>query len=235
MIEINALNYVFKDILFQYDENEILHSVTYFSKKHNSVKCNYEIYDKKLMIIVYTFKKWWSELKDFIYFVKMIMNYKNLKYFMSTKQLSHHQAHWSEFLSRFNYHIAYHFNKIDDKLNALTCCSEDLSKKRDTFNFQYQYQHQTILKTYVLNLNIVKNLVLDIFNIKIMKFQSQIIILDSVQLHLFSVISALLQILVFMNLKIEKFNVEDVKSQLNQNILNLDEDSADTLTQTLWK
>ncbi len=154
---------------------------------------------------------------------------------MLTKQLSRYQAHWSEFLSRFNYHIAYYFNKIDDKLNALTCCSEDLSKKKDTFNFQHQYQHQTILKTYVLNLNIIENLILDIFNIKIMKFQSQIIILDSVQLHLFSVISALLQILVFMNLKIEKFDVKDVKSQLNQDILNLDEDSADTLTQTLWK
>ncbi len=57
MIEINVLNYVFKDILFQYDENEILYSVVYFSKKHNSVKCNYEIYDKELMIIVCTFKK----------------------------------------------------------------------------------------------------------------------------------------------------------------------------------
>ncbi len=57
MIEINALNYMFKDILSQYDENEILYSVAYFSKKHNSVECNYEIYDKKFMIIVYTFKK----------------------------------------------------------------------------------------------------------------------------------------------------------------------------------
>jgi len=57
VIEINALNYVFKNILFQYDENEILHLVTYFSKKHNSVKCNYKIYDKELMIIVCAFEK----------------------------------------------------------------------------------------------------------------------------------------------------------------------------------
>jgi len=57
VIEINALNYVFKDIFFQYDENEILHSVVYFLKKHNSVECNYEIYNKELMIIVYTFEK----------------------------------------------------------------------------------------------------------------------------------------------------------------------------------
>jgi len=66
-----------------------------------------------------------------------------------------------------------------------------------------------------------------------MKLQSQIIILDSVQLHLFSVILASSQILTFMNLEIEEFNVENVKSQLNQDILNLDEDFADILTQTL--
>jgi len=63
-----------------------------------------------------------------------------------------------------------------------------------------------------------------------MKLQSQIIVLDSVQLHLFSVISALLQILVLMNLEIEEFDVEDVESQLDQDTLNLDEDSADILT-----
>ena len=134
VIEINVSNYVFKDILFQYDENEIFYSVTYFSKKHNSVECNYEIYDKKLMIIVYAFEKWWSKLEDFIYSVKMITNHKNLEYFMSIKQLSHHQARWSKFLSRFNYCIAYHFNKIIDKLNVLTRRSEDLFKERDTFD-----------------------------------------------------------------------------------------------------
>jgi len=118
-------------------------------------------------------------------------------------------------------------------LNALTRRSEDLSKERDTFNSRHQYQHQTILKTHVLDLNIVENLVFDIFDIKVMKLQSQIIALDSVQLHLFSVISALLQILALMNLEIEEFNVENVESQLNQDTLNLDEDSADTFTQTL--
>ncbi len=66
-----------------------------------------------------------------------------------------------------------------------------------------------------------------------MKLQSQIITLNSIQLHLFLIISAFLQILVLMNLEIKKHNIEDVKSQLDQDTLNLDKDSADTLTQTL--
>ena len=68
-----------------------------------------------------------------------------------------------------------------------------------------------------------------------MKLQSQIIALDSIQLQLFLIISAFLQILTFMNLEIEEFDIENIKSQLNQDTLNLDKDSADILTQTLWK
>jgi len=124
----------------------------------------------------------------------------------------------------------YCFNKINDKSDALTRCSEDLSKKKNIFNFQHQYQHQTILKTHVLNLKIVDNL---IFNVKVMNLQLQIIVLDSVQLHLFLVFLTLLHILTFINLEIKKFNIEDIKLQLDQNILNLNEDFANTFTQTL--
>ncbi len=154
---------------------------------------------------------------------------------MLTKQLSHHQARWSEFLSRFNYCITYHLDKIDDKLNALTRCSEDLSKKKNTFDSWHQYQHQTILKTHVLDFKIIKNLVFDTLDIKVMMLQSQIIILDSVQLHLFSVFLVSSLTLTFMNLEVEEFNVKNVEFQLNQDISNHNEDSADTFTQTLWK
>ncbi len=57
MIEINTLNYMFKDILSQYDENNVLYSVAYFLKKHNSAKCNYKIYNKEFIIIIYAFKE----------------------------------------------------------------------------------------------------------------------------------------------------------------------------------
>jgi hypothetical protein len=66
-----------------------------------------------------------------------------------------------------------------------------------------------------------------------MNLQLHIIVLDSVQLHLFSIFLALLHILALMNLEIEESDVEDVESQLNQDILSLDEDSANTFTQTL--
>ena len=57
IVKTDVSDYVSEKILFQYDNTEILYSVAYFFKKHNSVKCNYEIYDKKLMIIVCVFEK----------------------------------------------------------------------------------------------------------------------------------------------------------------------------------
>ena len=121
VIKINISDYVSESILFQYNEDEILHLITYFLKKHNSVKCNYEIYNKKLMIIIYVFKKWCLKLESFTSSIKVITDYKNLKYFIFIKQLSHYQACWSEFLFYFNYHITYCSDKAEGKSNALIC------------------------------------------------------------------------------------------------------------------
>ena len=57
VIETDVLDYMFKNILSQYNKDEILHSVVYFLKKHNSAECNYKIYNKKFIIIIYVFKK----------------------------------------------------------------------------------------------------------------------------------------------------------------------------------
>ena len=57
VIETDISDYMFKDILSQYNENGVLHSIIYFLKKYNSVKCNYKIYNKEFIIIIYVFKK----------------------------------------------------------------------------------------------------------------------------------------------------------------------------------
>ena len=85
MIKINVSDYMSEGILFQYNKNEILYSVVYFLKKHNSVECNYKKYNKKFMIIVCVFKEWYSEFKDFTSSVKVITDHKNLKYFIFIK------------------------------------------------------------------------------------------------------------------------------------------------------
>ena len=121
VIETDVSDYVSEDILSQYNEDGVLHSVTYFSKKHNSAECNYKIYDKKLITIICAFEEWCSEFEGSTSSVEIITDHKNLKYFMFIKQLSCHQTHWSKFLFYFNYHITYHSDKAESKSDALIC------------------------------------------------------------------------------------------------------------------
>ncbi len=52
ILKMNFLNYVNDEVLSQYDDEDILHSVIFYSKNMILAECNYEIYDKKLLIII---------------------------------------------------------------------------------------------------------------------------------------------------------------------------------------
>ena len=99
IVETDASDYISIGIILQYDHNGILHAMAYFSKKHSPAECKYEIYDKELIAIIYCFKEWRPELESMPYPIRVLSDYKNLEYFISTKLLSQRQACWSEFLS----------------------------------------------------------------------------------------------------------------------------------------
>ncbi len=56
-VKINVFDYVVIKIMSQQDDNEQLRSVIYFSFKMLFAKCNYKIYDKKLLAIIKAFEK----------------------------------------------------------------------------------------------------------------------------------------------------------------------------------
>jgi len=56
ILETDSFDYVNDDILSQYDDEETLHPMIYYSKNLSLAECNYEIYDKKLLAIIHVFK-----------------------------------------------------------------------------------------------------------------------------------------------------------------------------------
>ncbi len=88
ILEIDSFNYVNDDILSQYDDEETLHSVIYYSKNLSLAECNYEIYDKKLLAIIWVFKHWWSELKLTALLIKMFTDHQALTSLMKDKEIS---------------------------------------------------------------------------------------------------------------------------------------------------
>ncbi len=56
ILKINASNYVKDEILSQYDDEKVLHSMIFYSKSMIFAEINYHIYDKKLLVIIQCFK-----------------------------------------------------------------------------------------------------------------------------------------------------------------------------------
>ncbi len=52
ILEINSFNFVNDEVLSQYDDKDVLHLIVFYNKNISSAECNYEIYDKKLLIII---------------------------------------------------------------------------------------------------------------------------------------------------------------------------------------
>jgi transposase InsO family protein len=131
VVETDASDYVSAGILSQYDDEDILHPVAFYSKKHSPAECNYEIYDKELLAIVRAFEEWRPHLEGSSHPIQVLSDHKNLEYFMTTKLLNRRQARWSEFLSRFDFKIVYRPGKAGGKPDALTRRSVDIPKEGD--------------------------------------------------------------------------------------------------------
>jgi hypothetical protein len=138
IVEMDASDYVSAGVLSQYDNDNVLHPVAYFSKKHSPVECNYEIYDKELMAIVRAFEEWRPELQSIINPIHVLPDHKHLQYFMMTKLLNRRQACWSQFLSQFNFKIVYCPSTTGGKLDTSTRRSGDLPKVGDDHSLKNQ-------------------------------------------------------------------------------------------------
>jgi hypothetical protein len=143
IVETDASNYVSAGVLSQYDDDGILHPVTYFSKKYSPAECNYEIYDKELIAIVRAFEEWRPELQSVINPICILSDHKNLEYWTMMKLLNRWQSRWSQFLSQFNFKIVYHPGTAGGKPDALTRQSGDLPKEGDDRSLENQ---MTIIK-----------------------------------------------------------------------------------------
>ncbi len=145
-IKSDSSNFVFAKILSQMRKNDELHFVIFFSKNLASIECNYEIYDKKLLTIVRCFEQWRFELLfiESNVSVKMLIDHKNLKYFMFIKQLNRRQNKWAQFLIDFHFIITYLFEKFNEKADSLIKRAEDVSNKK---NDRQKQQNQILLSS----------------------------------------------------------------------------------------
>ena len=155
LLKTDFLNYVNNEVLSQYDDEDILHLMIFYSKNMIFAECNYEIYDKKLLIIICCLKHWYLEFKCMNILIKIFNNHLNLKYFMIIKELIRQQAKWAEKLSEYNFKIIYQLRKQNLKVNVLIRMSD--IKSVEANDDHKLYQHQMLLSKDRFKLQLIKD------------------------------------------------------------------------------
>ena len=120
IVETDASDYALVVILSIINEDNEVHPVAFYSHTFTAAELNYDIHDKELLTIFEAFKIWWHYLEGLTYSIDVVMDYKNLKYFFTTKVLTWRQAQWSEYLSQFNLVIRFRSSCFSTKPDVLT-------------------------------------------------------------------------------------------------------------------
>ena len=87
-METNALDYTLAVILSIVNKENEVYPVAFHSHTFTAVELNYDTYDKELLAIFEAFKIWQHYLEGPAYLINIVIDYKNLEYFSTTKVLT---------------------------------------------------------------------------------------------------------------------------------------------------
>jgi hypothetical protein len=95
VLKCDCSGYALGGTLSQFDNKHQLHPVAYFSQKLTPAECNYEIHNKELLAIIKLVEHCQGELRSVASPFKVLMDHKNLRYFMTAQRLAKRQARWT--------------------------------------------------------------------------------------------------------------------------------------------
>jgi len=88
----DASDYALTIIISIVNEENKVHLVAFHSHTFTAAELNYDTHDKELLAIFEAFKIWQHYLESLAYSINIVTDYKNLKYFSTTKVLIQRQA-----------------------------------------------------------------------------------------------------------------------------------------------
>ena len=91
-MEVDVSDYAIGGVLSMEYEDRKWKLVVFLSKSLNETERNYEIHDKKMLVVIRGLENWRYLLKDAKYKFEIWTNHKNLEYFMKAQNLNWRQA-----------------------------------------------------------------------------------------------------------------------------------------------
>jgi len=119
ILKINASNFAVGACLYQI-EDEQQRLIAYQSRKLSELKKRYEVHDKELLVIVKALQDWRPYLTDTEKSIQIYTDHKNLRNFVTMKQLNWQQVHWVKQLVNYKFQIHYKKNNENDEANTLS-------------------------------------------------------------------------------------------------------------------
>jgi hypothetical protein len=110
------------------------HPVTFFSKSLSPVKWNYKIHDKEMLAIIRSLQEWRHFIEGAEHPFEVWTDHKNLEYFMTAKQLNRRQAHWSLYITCFDFTLHHKPRRSMGKPDALSRRADHRTRSDDNSN-----------------------------------------------------------------------------------------------------
>jgi hypothetical protein len=132
ILETDSSDYAIGSILSQ-EQDGVFHPIAYHSRQLLAHEINYDIYDKELLAIIDSIKKFRHYLigvpTEFIIYT----DHNNLVKFESSQQLNRRQFRWSQMLSEYNFCVVHRPGKLSEKPDALSRKAEysDIHKSKN--------------------------------------------------------------------------------------------------------
>ncbi|MBW0537471.1 hypothetical protein O181_077186 [Austropuccinia psidii MF-1] len=119
IVNTDASYYALGAVLSQVNDSG-KHPIAFDSCKLLPAELNYEIHDKELLGKVWALNRCRAFLLSLSNPFEVLTDHSSLQYFMSSKVLTHCQAHWAELLSEFHFTITYHPGRMATLPDALS-------------------------------------------------------------------------------------------------------------------
>ena len=87
ILKTDASNCILAAILSTWSNGKV-HPIAFHSRAFSAAEINYDVYDKELLAIIESFKKWQHYLEGVAILVEVFTDHKNLIYFSEIKILS---------------------------------------------------------------------------------------------------------------------------------------------------
>ncbi|MBW0487735.1 hypothetical protein O181_027450 [Austropuccinia psidii MF-1] len=145
IVETNASNYALGAVLIQVSDSG-KYPIALNSSNPIPEELNYEIHDKELLGIVWALKRWRIFLPSLALSFEVLTYHSSLQYFMFSKVLTHLQARWDEFLSKFHFSITYHPGHLVTLLDALPFWDNVYLERGEDFISKNRMNFQQLIK-----------------------------------------------------------------------------------------